>query len=145
MKMNSNIYAAMSAPLISIATDVVCIYFSFRIGKEEDHPINLLIVLLAIALGMLCGIMVTPISKEEGQIFETYTKYIFTFISGYLFSKIDPIITASLNPEIALEVGNMFRILSFLCCFILAVTAVYIVRAYVYLSTPDKPEKANPD
>jgi hypothetical protein len=110
--MDKRLWPNFSIAFISAFVNVFCIFYAFRIGEPAEYPINVLIIILAIALGVTLGLMVTPVSSEERTAFADYAKYIATFVSGYLISKIDPIVTAALKPDAILTPINSFRILS---------------------------------
>jgi hypothetical protein len=129
-------------PVLAFVVDGVCIFYAFRIvDTQEQKIINLLVIILAMALGVSLGIVITPVSEKEGAAFQEYAKYVTTFLSGYAISKLDPIITAALDIKNALLA---FRAMSFLACFILAVTSVYIVRTYIYLSASPQTTEQKP-
>jgi hypothetical protein len=44
--------------------------------------------------GWFAGILATPLSKKEGQRFNELAKVISGFVSGYLLSKVDPLVGA---------------------------------------------------
>jgi hypothetical protein len=132
--MDPKLWPNFSIAVMSTVVDGVCIFYAFRVGNSEDHPINLLFIVLALALGVTLGLMITPVSGEERAAFADYAKYVATFASGYLISKIDPLITAVVRPDAALMPVNSFRILAFVSCFIFAVVSVYVIRSYVYLT-----------
>jgi hypothetical protein len=143
--MDKRLWPNFSIAVISALVNGFCLLYAFRTGDSSEHPINALIIILAIALGVTLGLMITPVSSQERAAFADYAKYVATFVSGYLISKIDPVVTAVLKPDAILTAINSFRMLSFTSCFVFAVLTVYVIRSYVYLaaassSQSDKPE-----
>jgi hypothetical protein len=86
------------------------------------------------ALGWCAGIMVSPYGSTERESFSAVGKLIYGFLSGYVVSKIDPLVnslvgvpgnaTSQINP-VAI-VGALIAV----TCFAVAATLTYVSRSY---------------
>jgi hypothetical protein len=66
-----------------------------------------------IVIGFWVGVFVSPISTRERTDLTTAAQVISAFTSGYLLSKLDPVVTAGLNAQHDFDPLAMFRFLSF--------------------------------
>ena len=97
--------------------------------------ITSLCAFVAAALGWLVGILIAPLSKNEEDRFGVIAKVISGFVTGYMVSKIDPLITELLKID---ETGHAIvtqdlvaiRLLLAACSFLVAVLLVFNARAY---------------
>jgi hypothetical protein len=110
---------------------ITLVALSFLIKeKEQDRWINLATVVLGISLGWLFGMYVSPYGKGEEQRFGEYATAVSAFVSGYLISKIDGLITKLLSPEQILRPVAGFRLIAGVSTFIVTMLVTYVVRAY---------------
>jgi len=101
----------------------------------ETDPQLSLMALLAANLGWLVGILIAPLSPGEASRFGEYAKLISGFVTGYLLSKIDPLITGifKVDGEGAMALADpriSTRLLVSLCSFFIALLVVFCARAY---------------
>jgi uncharacterized membrane protein YeaQ/YmgE (transglycosylase-associated protein family) len=90
--------------------------------------LNLGVVFVAVAVGVLVGFLVSPY-EDEAKNFGTYAKYLLAIVSGYMASKLDraiegAITAATTQPEVAL------RILIFLAVFLASLLVTFVARRY---------------
>ncbi|MEO8547248.1 MAG: hypothetical protein ABI422_02655 [Sphingomicrobium sp.] len=72
---------------------VAAIYIVVRCVRSGDRLLLLLAVFGAL-LGWVVAILATPLSEGEGQRFGELAKVISGFVTGYLLSKLDPLVGA---------------------------------------------------
>ena len=66
---------------------------------KPDPPYLMLLALLGGISGFILGIVAAPLTKKEAARFSEVGKVVSTFLSGYILSKLDPIITALVTPR----------------------------------------------
>src|SRR4051794_5528670 len=72
------------------------LYVLVRAARSDD-PLLLLLALTGGLIGWVVGILATPLSDAEDQRFGELAKVISGFVSGYLLSKLDPLVSAYLK------------------------------------------------
>jgi len=99
---------------------------------------NLVTCLLAFAgaiAGWLVGVVLVPLNPQEKKTFSQVAKVISSFLSGYLLSKLDPLLTALLKIDpsghapIAADHVAANALVTF-CSFGVALLTVFGARAY---------------
>jgi hypothetical protein len=107
--------------------------------SKEDAYLNAVFTITFSAVGWAGGMIVSPGSTIEEKKFTNLWKGISLFVSGYLVSKIDPLVAALLKPEIVLGAhDNVHTYRLFACPAVMIVTAIltYVIRVYT-LTTSD--------
>jgi hypothetical protein len=95
-----------------------------------------LLALAGSALGYLTGVLVVPLSSNESERFTVYAKVISGFVTGYLLSKLDPVVTAMLAVDQNTGVSRITQpevaahFLITLCSYLITLLTVFNVRAY---------------
>src|SRR5262249_46226834 len=98
---------------------------------------SVVVGLTGIVIGWLIGVLVSPFRWEESK-FTDYGKALVTFVSGYVLSKIDPLIRAATGEGGALSEDYLFRIGLFTICLGCSLIGMYIFRRYVAIPVPRK-------
>ena len=107
------------------------VLLAFRIKeKEEDKWINLAVIVLGLCLGWLLGIFIAPYKGEETH-FKELASAVAAFLSGYLVSKVDGLITKLLSPDQVMNPVAGFRVISAISSLVLSLIATYVARAYI--------------
>jgi hypothetical protein len=102
--------------------------------KEEAY-LNTAFVVTFCAIGWAAGMILSPDSSIEERKFTGRWKGISLFISGYLLSKIDPLVEALLKPEVVLRMHDSiyaYRALAGISATILTAILTYVVRVYAF-------------
>src|SRR4051794_34424531 len=60
----------------------------------QGRTLNYIVLMIGSITGWLLGILISPYGEDEKTQFSNYAKVVSAFISGYLLSKVDPIIGA---------------------------------------------------
>lgn len=85
-----------------------------------------------VVLGWVAGFLASPIGKPEGERFTSISGAIATFASGYLVSKLDPVVTALLVvPGRLATQAVAINVMVFISCFASGALIMYIVRQYL--------------
>ncbi len=107
----------------------------------QEACLNSAFVVTFSALGWVGGMILSPDSDVEEKKFTGLWKGISLFASGYLLSKIDPLIAALLKPEAILGMDNthMYRLVACLGSAILTAILTYVLRIYAFTMGAAKP------
>jgi hypothetical protein len=89
------------------------------------------LMLLAVVAGYAVGLLLTPYTKQEQGDFEKILKGLSLFVSGFLLSKLEPLLTKLLASS-AFKPTDVFLPVSFAGCFLASCTAVFVHRKYVF-------------
>jgi hypothetical protein len=119
----------------------VITWLAWNVGKPQNGVtvggthfayLNLLIVVLGSCLGWLIGTLASPYNKGETSKFNAYAHAISAFVSGYILSKADKLITSVLDPEGSRAFDNTGweRFGLFVAALIVMALIVYINRSY---------------
>jgi hypothetical protein len=95
-----------------------------------------LLALTGAVLGWLLGVLVAPLNDREAKDFNVFIKVISGFITGYLLSKVDPLLAylLAINPDthapVLAEKEVAERVLITLSSFGISLLTVFSIRAY---------------
>jgi hypothetical protein len=101
----------------------------------QERYLTLVILIGACALGWVLGMVLSPDSKTEAKNFYTAGKGVSLFVSGYLVSKIDGLVTAVFEPQVLLRTTEhlaAYRLIGAIASLILTAILIYIVRVYAF-------------
>jgi len=120
---------------IAAAMFVLCFYLG---ESQQDHLISVSIGLASIAVGWMFGTWISPDTAEEETRFSRLGTAMKAFVSGYLVSKMDKLVTVIFDPDNMLTNLHVFRVLLVITVVIVAALVTYILREYVLDSrTPE--------
>lgn len=106
---------------------------------SHDSVLQLLALTGAIA-GWVAGVLAAPFSEHEKQQFGGLAKVISGFVTGYLLSKIDPLINALVKPEggqaAIMQYQTAEQILVTLSSF--GIALLFVFNARLYWSSTEK-------
>jgi hypothetical protein len=100
------------------------------LGTWEERLVSWAIITTANLMSIPVGLLVTPQYKEEKESFSAIGKALSAFVTGWLVSKIDPIVTA-IFAHYPLPNITTFRLAACVACFTVSTGAVYAMRRYV--------------
>lgn len=125
--------------VIAVIAAAVMYGFLVWIAANYDHGSQATLLLLSAvtgaAIGWIAGILVSPYNAAEQSEFSEIAKLVYGFLTGYVVSKIDPLLT-----KIGTEGGNGHMLVYaayLLTSFLIAVAVTYITRSY-WLSEVDR-------
>ena len=101
----------------------------------EDAYLNAAFMVTFSAVGWAAGMILSPDSRLEEKKFTSLWKGISLFISGYLLSKIDPLVDTLLKPEAlqSLHDSNYtYRVLAGIGATVLTAILTYVIRVYAF-------------
>ena len=107
--------------------------YRFAIGYQQGAHAGwfLLWGVSATVTGWLIGIVLSPYNVSEKKDFSALTKTVYGFITGYLLSKLDPLLTRVLSEGTGtLDPRLLPTILIALCCLLIAIGNTYVSRSY---------------
>lgn len=79
--------------------------------------------------------MLSPDSKQEDDRLKKLRNGISLFVSGYLISKIDPLVAKAMEPDLLFEAEGqvlLFRLVGGGAVVILSALVVYVMRIYAW-------------
>jgi hypothetical protein len=116
-----------SAFLIGVAL----LWLAYQLGADSHaYLVNWVICLFGAVVGWGVGLMSSPSSEQESAKFSGVTKTVSAFLSGYILSKLDPLIQTVLQSDQFFQEAVLVRIAFFLTTFFLSMVIVYINRVY---------------
>ncbi|NOI77346.1 hypothetical protein F0224_16795 [Vibrio coralliilyticus] len=107
---------------------VYAIYAAFTFGvSKQDSAFNVLLCVAGGLFGWITGILLTP-KEDEKKDFSKIGGALFTFVTGFLLAKLEPIFDAELNGQ---EPSTMLTaVLLFVVCFGVGALFVFVGRKY---------------
>ena len=117
------------APIGWTITGVLAYFVS---PTPSDYATTLLIQMCGIAIGWLLAFLASPRDEDEKAAFSLLTKTLSAFISGYLLSKVEPVIRAVLNSDLPKSPALATRLLIFVTALALAFMNGYSYRLYYH-------------
>ena len=102
---------------------------------RSDAYINCAFVITFCAVGWMFGMILSPDSRVEEKKFNSLWKGICLFVSGYVVSKVDPLVDALLKPEVvfgAHDDVHTYRLLASLAATVLSAVLTYVIRVYAF-------------
>ena len=117
------------APIGWTITGVLAYFVS---PTPSDYATTLLIQMCGIAIGWLLAFLASPRDEDEKAAFSLLTKTLSAFISGYLLSKVEPVIRAVLNSDLPKSPLSAARLLIFVTALALAFMNGYSYRLYYH-------------
>ncbi len=123
---------------MSFTLGMAILYAAVLIGcaihYETDISVSLMLGTTACLFGWLIAIISSPYDdKDKGNI-ASFSKLIGTFLSGYILSKLDHLLTKILDPVKLLDNFNPvvgLRTLFFTSFFLMSFIVTYVFRMYV--------------
>ena len=101
--------------------------------QEGDHGfwMTLITGVFGVICGWLIGILSSPLDTRESQAFTRYAGIISGFVGGYLFTRLDGVITG-ISDQLLVNPVYGLRVLIFISCLISGILIMYIFRAYLH-------------
>lgn len=108
------------------------IWFAKTYQGGDHAQLFILAGITATALGWVLGIFASPYSGKERSVFSELARLIYGFISGYVLSKLDPLITRLVEPDAIQNIdGRYVALTTFtIACFLIAAGVTYVTRSY---------------
>jgi hypothetical protein len=124
----------VTAALVSVALYSGLVWFArVHEGGRLNGPL-ILGGILGAAIGWVAGILASPYNASEKGSFAELSKLIYGFLTGYVISKLDPIISnvLAVPKEGEFQSHAMVFAAFVLSSFMIAVALTYISRSYWY-------------
>jgi hypothetical protein len=96
----------------------------------QGRILNFIVLMVGSVTGWLLGILISPYGEDEKTLFSNYAKVVSAFFSGYLLSKVDPIIGAIFDKNLVLQPVAGFRFGVFIGSLILFLIFTFATRQY---------------
>jgi hypothetical protein len=129
-------FRAQALPMqFSCAAAIAVAIFIGFMSFQLDYPLSPLLAVSAALVGWIIGILASPMSKEQEDHFGELAKVAAGFFSGYLVSKIDPLVGAlvTIPQHGQAEIMQPLvaeRVLITLSSFFATLVTVFAVRLY---------------
>ena len=101
----------------------------------SDAYVNAALIIACSSVGWCAGMMLSPDSRLEEKTFTGIWKGVSLFVSGYLVSKIDPLVEALLKIDTIKHVTVplvSYRLLAAVATIVLTAILTYVVRVYAF-------------
>jgi len=122
---------AVAVPLL-VAIEVLGWLISPRC---EDAYLTTALIIACVGIGWSVGMVLSPDTKTEEKKFLDVWKGISLFVSGYLISKIDPLIEALFKPEVIMNATDHLVAYRLVACFatvVIMTLLTYVLRVYAF-------------
>lgn len=111
-------------------------YLTSRVGGAKGDAAktssNRLIAVIGAMCGWIIGVAFAPFSEAERSQFQAITSVVSAFLSGYVVSKLDRFLEATLFPVNAQTQEAWARMGLFVATFLLAAITVFSNRLYAF-------------
>jgi hypothetical protein len=107
---------------------------------REAAYLNTALLIGYCSIGWFAGMLFSPDSSLEEKKFGSIGKGVSLFISGYVVSKIDPLIAWWLRPETISQVATtlaVYRVVAAISAILLTGILAYVVRVYAFTVEAD--------
>ena len=99
--------------------------------SKQDTATNFLLCILGAVLGWALGMFFSPFDKADAERFSFVGQFVAAFVSGYVLSKIDPVLTKKVTAMIEKPQDVPWpRIALFVISFLLSAVVVFVWRVY---------------
>lgn len=123
----SDIVVALIASLILYSG---LIWFACSYNNGNDKPVLILAGIAGAALGWIVGILMSPYNHEQ-KMFSEVAKIGYGFLTGYVLSKVDPLINKLVGiDKTDLNTNFIIVVTYFFASLITSIALTYISRAY---------------
>lgn len=126
---HTDIYIALALLLVLFAG---LLWFAFTYQKGTMSAVLVLSGIIGVAFGWIIGIVASPYTAGEKSAFSEFAKLIYGFVSGYVLSKLDPLISKFLDPKASYGFDPQLTAIVFFAIptFLITVGVTYISRSY---------------
>jgi uncharacterized YccA/Bax inhibitor family protein len=122
---------------VAILTIAIILLISSYFQHHDNFLYALIISLFGAILGWLFAMLVTPYGATDKAGFQTFSKIIGSFITGYVLSKLDKVIEIFINTQKYQNEIIFERIILFISFFLLFWILVFNYRTYVLIDPKD--------
>ena len=123
----------LSGSLFAVGFGATLVWLCFALGSSAQAvAVNVMLCLVGLLLGWAIGMFFSPVSKGQAASFEFVGKTAGAFISGYLLSKLEKLISALLTSaeKDPLNFVQWERVGLFTGSFLLATVVVFVSRVH---------------
>lgn len=131
-KLGKNRWTIITSNTSVVILWIALIWLAYQLGLEDNtYLLNWLICLLGVVIGWGVGFITSPSSDNESERFSGMTKTVSAFLSGYILSKLDPVIESLLESNQIFQELFWVRMAFFLIAFFSTMIIVFINRMYL--------------
>lgn len=132
-KMSTAAYSGRETKVFTLLHVVAFFAIAYFINDDlSGRLLAFAFMFLALVLGYFIGVLISPYSKKEESDFKKIMGAISLFISGFVLSKLEPVITAAITSAAFYNEQNMVTIIGSTGCFLSALIVVFVHRRYVF-------------
>lgn len=118
----------------------VFVWLCWRFGESaREKGLNLLLAIIGALAGWALAMFFAPYSTQEGQLFAEIGKFVSAFLSGYVVSKVDRLLEATMFEEKKPVENTWLRIGLFAGTLTLVLVVVFSNRVYFRADVSPKP------
>ena len=131
MKLNDLNWKLKSSYIIGATILVVMIIAAFVFpSQKQDSWMGLMLLIAGISAGWVIGIVLSPYTTEEKTKFQSYTKAVASFLSGYVVAHLNDLIKYVMKPEFLGNSLHLSKLILLLAGFCISLVVVYYTRQY---------------
>ena len=125
-----NLQAKITVGLATIVVATLLVSACIISPSAEERIISISIVALGLSGGMIGGTALSPSDKKESKRFTSFGQALTAFVSGYLASKLNPLIDAAITSNPLTNSVDFFRLVAFLATLLAVGKATFSCRSY---------------
>lgn len=113
----------------AILTAMIVAAFVFP-PQKQDSWMSLMLLIAGISAGWIIGIVISPYTGGEKTKFESYTKAVAAFLSGYVVAHLNDLIKHITEPKFLGNPLHLFQLILLFAGFCVSLVMVYYTREY---------------
>jgi len=123
-------FKVLSTIIFAVIFATLLLWLAYKVTSDGQYYLTYILCISGCILGWLIGIVTTPYDDDDAKKIGNFSKMIGTFLSGYLLSKFDGIISKMLNPDTFFSSTFGLRFLLFVSFFVISWIVVFVFRLY---------------
>jgi hypothetical protein len=116
--------------IVAVVLYSALLWFARRYDNGQELQLLVLVGIVGGVGGWIAGILASPYDSTERSSFSELTKLVYGFLTGYVVSKIDPVVNRLLDVSPGKPTKPLIYGLFAIACFMIAVAYTYIGRTY---------------
>jgi hypothetical protein len=116
------------AAVVAAGLNLGLIWFSFVYKDGSYQSVLIFAGIVGTAIGWIVGIIISPYNNEEKR-FSELAKVVYGFLTGYVVSKVDPLLNKLLRKD-EIDTTSLIVIAYFVSSLVLSIALTYITRSY---------------
>jgi hypothetical protein len=120
----------ITGTVVAVGLYFALLWFARHYDNGQELQLLVLVGIVGGVAGWIVGILASPYDPAERSSFSDLAKLVYGFLTGYLVSKIDPVVNRLLDVSPGKPTRPLIYGLFAMACFMIAVAYTYIGRTY---------------